>query len=101
MNVILFRLIPQSSRLVASAAVLAGLIGGAFSAGLIALINRALNNPNGSETLFAIGFAGLLVGKVATNAAARLLLNHFTQRTISEICCNLSRRVLATPLSQL
>jgi putative ATP-binding cassette transporter len=97
----LFPLVPPRSWLIAAAAVLAGLVGGGLSVGLIALINRALNNPNGSQRLLAIGFAGLVMGKVATNAVARLLLNHFTQQTISELCRNLSRKVLATPLTQL
>ena len=97
----LFPLVPARSWLMAAAAVLASLVGGAFSAGLIALINGALNNLDRSQSLLAIGFAGLVAGKVATNAAARLLLNDFTQRTISELCRTLSRRVLATPLSQL
>jgi putative ATP-binding cassette transporter len=97
----LLRLFPKRSCLVAAAAVVAGLISGAFSAGLIAFINRAINNLDRSQGLLALGFAGLLVGKIIANAAARLLLNHSTQETISELCRKLSRRVLATPLAQL
>ena len=97
----LLPLLPARSWLMAVAAVVASLIGGAFSAGLIALINGALNNPDRSQSLLAMGFAGLVVGKAATSVAARLLLNHFTQQTIAELSRNLSRRVLATPLSQL
>ena len=100
-DVNLFALVPARSWLMAAAAVLASLVGGAFSAGLLALINGALNNPDRSQSLLAIGFAGLVVGKVATNAAARLLLNDFTQRMISELCRNLSRRVLATSAREL
>ena len=94
-------LLPARSRLLAAAAIIAGLVSGAFSAGLLAFINRALNNPDRSQTLLVVGFAGLLVGKVLANATARLLLNHFTQETISELCRKLSRRVIATPLTQL
>ena len=83
----------------AAAAVIAGLIGGGLSAWLIALVNRALNNPGQSKTLFVLGFVGLVLGKVATNAIARLLLNDFAQRTISDLCRSLSRKVLAAPLT--
>jgi len=86
---------------VAAAAVIAGLIGGGLSAWLIALVNRALNNPGQSKTLFVLGFVGLVLGKVATNAIARLLLNDFAQRTISDLCRSLSRKVLAAPLTEL
>ncbi|PYV42189.1 MAG: hypothetical protein DMG06_14800 [Acidobacteria bacterium] len=81
----LLPLLPARSWLMAVAAVVASLIGGAFR----------------SQSLLAMGFAGLVVGKAATSVAARLLLNHFTQQTIAELSRNLSRRVLATPLSQL
>ena len=97
----LLRLFPSRSWGLAAAAGFAGFISGAFSAGLIAFINRAINNPNQPQGLLVVGFASLLMGKVIANAAARLLLNHFTQETISELCRKLSRRVLATPLAQL
>jgi putative ATP-binding cassette transporter len=99
--VTIFPPLPTRSWLTAGAAVFAGLLSGAFSAGLIALINRALNNSDDLPSLLALGFAGLVGGKVLANAAARLLLNHFTQRVISELCRTLSRRILATPLWQL
>ncbi len=97
----LLRFLPTRSWLLGGAAVLTGLISGAFGAGLLVLINRALNHHEGSQILLATGFAGLLGGKILANAAARLLLNHFTQRTICELCRDLTRRVLATSLTQL
>lgn len=88
-------------RLTAAASVLSGMLAGGFSAGLIGLINKALNHRGPSEGWLALGFLGLVLGRIVANAAARLLLNHFTQRVICELCRNLSRRVLATPLLQL
>lgn len=79
----------------------AGLAAGGFSAGLIALINTALHRPDLSRTVFAAGFAGLVAAKIVTNAVARLLLNRFTQRTLSHLCRDLCRAVLATPLRHL
>jgi len=97
----LFSLIPLRSRLLAAAAVVTGLVSGACSAGLLALINTALNRAGLSRTLLVAGFAALVAGKVASQAVARLLLNHFTQRTLTDLCRDLSRKVLATPLRHL
>lgn len=97
----LFAFVPVRLWILAAAAMITGLISGAFSAGLLAFINSALNNLDRSKRLLALGFAGLIVGKLLANAVARLLLNYFTQETISELYRMLSRRVLATPLAQL
>ena len=97
----LFALVPARSWFMAIAAVVAGLAGGALSAALVALINTALHDLDRSQSLFVVGFFGLVVGRTMTNGAARLLLNHFTQQTLSDLSRNLSRRVLATPLWQL
>ena len=85
----------------ATGAVVAGLVGGACSAGLIALINTALNRADLSRTFLVVGFAALVAGKVASQVVARLLLNRFTQRTLMDLCRDLSRKVLATPLRHL
>jgi putative ATP-binding cassette transporter len=87
--------------LVAIVAVVAGLFGGACSAALIALVNTALNDPGQSRSFIAVCFFGLVIGRTTANAAARLLLNHFSQQALSDLCRNLSRRVLETPLRQL
>lgn len=97
----LFAFVPVRLWILAAAAMMTGIVSGAFSAGLLAFINRALNNLDRSQRLLAVGFAGLIVGKILANAIARLLLNYFTQETISELYRMLSRRVLATPLAQL
>ena len=97
----LFSFIPAHSWLMATAAVVAGLVGGACGAGLIALVNTGLNRANLPRTLLVVGFAGLVAAKVVSQAVARLLLNRFTQRTLSDLCRDLSRKVLATPLRHL
>ena len=89
------------SRLTAAAAVFSGLLGGLSSAALLALVNKALSDSGRFRSALALGFAGLVTVRVLANAASRLLLSHFTQRIISELFRNLSRRVLATPLWQL
>jgi putative ATP-binding cassette transporter len=99
--VILLSLVPRRSWPTAAGAVAAGLISGACAAGLIALINTALNRADLSPTFLLLTFAGLVVSKVVSNAIARLLLNRFAQRSLSDLCRDLSRAVLATPLGQL
>jgi len=100
-RVSLFSFIPLRSRLLAAAAVVAGLVSGACSAGLIALINTALNRAGLSRTLLVVGFAALVASKVVSHAVARLLLNRFMQQTLTDLCRDLSRKVLATPLRHL
>src|SRR6185369_6970900 len=82
-------------------AVASGLAGGAFGAALIAVINTTLNDARASRGVLAASFLGLVVSRAAANAAARLFLNRFTQETLSHLNCDLTRRVLATPLWQL
>lgn len=85
----------------AGAAVVAGLVSGAASAGLIALVNTALHRVDLPRGLLAGAFAGLVATKVVSQALARLLLNRFSHQTLADLCRDLSRRVLATPLRQL
>ena len=94
-------LVPPRLWLTASAALAAGLVGGVCSAGLIALINTALHRADLSRTLLVGGFVALVAAKIVSNAVARLLLNQFAQRTLTHLCRDLSRKVLATPLRHL
>lgn len=93
-----FGFVPLRSWLAGAVAIGAGLAGGACSAALIAVINAALHNTASSMHVLAAAFFGLLVGRAVANAAARLLLNHFTQQTLADLNRDLCRRVLATPL---
>ena len=100
-NMRMFSFVPLRSWLTAVSAVIAGLVAGAFGAGLVALINTALSHAGSPPSFLAFGFCGLLAGRTLANATARVLLNQFTQETLSELNRNLSRRVLATPLWRL
>jgi putative ATP-binding cassette transporter len=48
-----------------------------------------------------LGFVALILAKTGGNALAQLALIHFSQRTLTSLCRDLSRRVLATPLLRL
>ena len=97
----LVHLVPLRAWLVAVAAVAAGLVSGACAAGLIALINTALHNAELSRRVLVVGFAGLVVAKVGSQALSRLLLIRFSQRALTHLCRQLCRKVLAAPLSHL
>jgi putative ATP-binding cassette transporter len=93
--------IPRRSWLEAAGAVGAGLVSGLCGAGLIAVISTGLSRADLSRTFLAVAFVGLVLGKVGTNALARLLLNRFSQRTLTDLCRELTRQLLTTPLPQL
>jgi putative ATP-binding cassette transporter len=97
----LLSLVDTRARILAATATVVGLVSGAASVALIALINRALMRGEGTPPALAAAFGGLLVAKIVTNGAARILLNHLAQRTLSRLCTDLSQKVLATPLRQL
>ena len=58
---------------------LVALLSGACNAGLIALVNTALNNPQASTTILVVSFAGLGLGKIATGFLSQLMLTRFAQ----------------------
>ncbi len=97
----LLRFLTARSWLPATGAAAAGLVGGACSAGLVALINTGLYHAHRSPLPLFAGFAVLISGKIASHAVARLLLNRFTQQTLSDLSRHLSRQVLDTPLPHL
>jgi putative pyoverdin transport system ATP-binding/permease protein len=82
-------------------ALAAGTASGLCAAILIALINRALNGPDPWGTTLVWGFTGLVVVRVISGGAAQLFANHFSQRVLTDLCRDLSRRLLAVPLPQL
>ena len=98
---ILRAIVPRHTWGLAVAAVAAGVLGGACAAALIALINSALHRADLSRTLLLAGFAGLMAAKIGSQALARVLLDRFTQRTLTRLCRDLTRQVLATPLRRL
>src|SRR6185312_15308494 len=77
------------------------LVSGIASAAIIALVNTTLMHGDISRGLLAGAFIGLLVGKVLTNALARIWLNAFALRMISQLFEELARKILATPLRHL
>ncbi len=75
-----------------------GVIAGLCSAGILALVNQALNKDHHITTLLISGFIALAVAKIVSNAASQLLLVKFSQTTILNLSISLCGRVLNAPL---
>ena len=80
---------------------IAALLSGACNAGLIAMINSALNRRGNAGLALIVGFAALGVGRILTNALAQVTLSHFSQATTARLRLDLVRKILAVPLRQL
>jgi putative ATP-binding cassette transporter len=80
---------------------LAALLSGACNAGLIAMINSALNHRDSPGLALVIGFAALGLGRILTNALAQITLSHFSQATTARLRQDLVRKILAVPLREL
>src|SRR3954468_5110246 len=78
----------------------AALASGACNAGLIALVNKLLNQGNPSVAL-AWAFAALGLGKVLTSYFSQATLMRFAQRAVSTLRNELVRKILTVPLRNL
>lgn len=83
--------------------VMTALVSGACNAGLIALINQVLNDPDRHVTLelMATAFALLVLGKLGTGFLSQLWQIRFSQRAVAELRQQLVRRILGVPLRRL
>lgn len=81
--------------------VITALVSGACNAGLIAVINHAVNDPARHALVFIVGFAALVLGKLATGLLSQLCLIRYSQRTVAELRRELVRRILGVPLRRL
>ena len=80
---------------------LTALFSGACNAGLIALINVAVNHPDSATPALLLGFAALTFGKIFTTFISQSWLIHFSQQAIAELRRDLVRRTLGVPLRRL
>src|ERR1017187_4756920 len=79
----------------------AALLSGACSAGLIALINSALNRHGSPGKALVLGFAALGLGRILTNALAQVTLAHFSPATTARLRLDLVSKILSVPLRQI
>jgi len=91
----LFRHLPGTTLLMLGAGAASGLA----SAGVLATINRLLHRNDSETTFLLLLFAGLVIGKLACQALAQLLVARFAQDAIISISLSLSSRVASAPLA--
>ena len=80
---------------------LMALLSGACNAGLIALVNTALNSVERSSVTLIWAFIALGLGKVVTNLVSQVMLARFSQGAIADLRRNLIRKILSVPLRRL
>ncbi|UKO99507.1 cyclic peptide export ABC transporter [Nostoc sp. UHCC 0870] len=97
----LIRLLFRTSSFHLSLAIMAGILGGATAAGLIALINQALNQNQPSTSTLVWSFVGLCLLRLIANFASQILLINLSEKAILDLRILLSRRILASPLRNL
>jgi putative ATP-binding cassette transporter len=93
-------LLLRSSWVIVVLAVLMGLLSGASSTGLIALINTILGSPEAQTAKLTWSFVGLCFLLLLSNTASQALLAHLSEGVIFDLRMILSRRILASGLSQ-
>ena len=97
----LFRLLMRNSRRQVVLAILAGLVSGAISAGLIALINTALAKGRPLPVVLVWSFVGLCIALPMMRMVSGYLLARLGQKTIFNLRMYLCRRILLAPLRHL
>jgi putative ATP-binding cassette transporter len=98
----LFWILLRSSRGAAALAVLAGAVSGVSGAGLIAIINAALNGDSAwSRQELAGAFLALFFAVPLSRQLSDYLLVRLGQQAVYDLRMKLSRRILATPLRRL
>lgn len=98
---ILFRFIGRTCKGMMVLTMAAALLSGACNAGLIALVNAALNTEGWSSPALVWGFVALGLGKLGTGFLSQMLLASFSQNAIAELRRDLIRKILSVPLRQL
>ena len=81
--------------------IVAGLFNGFCSVGVLALINSRLHHSGTFPVALALGFLGLIVGKLMSSALSEVLLVRFAQTSLLTLTDRLCRSVVRTPLRQL
>lgn len=91
----------RASRIRIGLVIVAGMISGLASTGLIAVINNALHDPRASGRWLGVAFVGLCVALPLARFVSNVMLIRLTQATVYDLRIHLSRRILAAPLRKL
>lgn len=79
----------------------AAMLSGVCNVGLMAMVNKAINQASGPLEWMVWAFLALAVGKLLTNFVAQLLLAHYSQQNCVNLRRDLVRKILSVPLRQL
>lgn len=79
----------------------AALLSGAANAGLIAVVNSALQHAGHPTRMMVLGFLGLVIARLLSNFFAQVTLAHFSQSSSASMRRDLVGKILAVPLRQL
>ncbi|TES55749.1 cyclic peptide export ABC transporter [Halalkalibacterium halodurans] len=79
-------------------ALIAGLISGASSTGVIAVINHTINNQQSTGYHIVLAFIALCLTMLLSSLVSGYLLIKLAQGSIINLRINLSKRILSTPL---
>jgi putative ATP-binding cassette transporter len=91
----------KASPLMVSLIALAGIFTGLCSVGALAIINSRLHHTGVFPAVLALGFVGLMVGRLASSAVSQILLVRFAQDTILALTDRLCRSVVSIPFRYL
>jgi putative pyoverdin transport system ATP-binding/permease protein len=97
----LFRFFFRSSRKMMICTFVAALLSGACNAGLIAMVNTALQHAASPAKWIIWAFVGLAFGRLATNFAAQITQAYFAQTNSARLRRDLVHKILSVPLRQL
>jgi len=91
----------RSSRKIVTIAILTGFISGVSSAGLIALISRAIGDADAAIEQIASAFVGLAVLSLVTSVISQVVLIRLAQDAVFNLRLQLSRQILSSELRHL
>ncbi|MBU6399950.1 MAG: cyclic peptide export ABC transporter [Verrucomicrobia bacterium] len=97
----LMRFLLRSARGMVLLTALVAALSGACNAGLIALVNTALNRAGHAGSTLLWGFIALGLGKLLNNLLSQVLLIRFSQGLIARLRQDLVRKILTVPLRHL
>ena len=89
------------SRRAALFSIVVGLLAGAASSVLVAIIGRRISNPEPTLGVLAWAFVGIAFLDLALNVVSGLLATRLSHRTAYNIRLNLCRKILDAPLRHL
>jgi putative pyoverdin transport system ATP-binding/permease protein len=97
----LIRLFLKHSGVAVAIAVIASLLSGVSTAGLIALINLVLEGSTFPRVMLGWSFVGFSLLLLVTTATSQLFIGRIAQQLVFKLRLQLSRRILACSLRQL